>query len=247
MDYAQKREEKTDQIGRQEDYASQTRRRLNPEDIELARKRVELGLYLEKAASLEKEFAALRRSLVEFRDRFTRLLGPKGDCLASHAPASDGVHSAGPPTLTNMIPFPVPTSPTKAEAGTVKVRKDRAPTSAYMSIIASVRDELRSEVLTAILDEDVLGGRKIPQAAFKLITGTAPAHCTEKPVGDNGNGAGTALITVIRDIYAARERVIFLYRGTMKLQFSMLHRLMTEVQKAGEANIDLLGRIAGSV
>jgi hypothetical protein len=102
-------------------------------------------------------------------------------------------------------------------------------------------------VLTALLDEDVLGGRKNPQAAFKLITGTAPAHCTEKPVGDSCNGTGAALSSGIRGIYAAREMILFLYRGTMILQFSMLYRLMTEIQEAQEANVDRLGRIAESV
>jgi hypothetical protein len=33
----------------------------------------------------------------------------------------------------------------------------------------------------------------------------------------------------------------------MKLQFSMLYQLMTEVQRAGEDNVDLLGSIARSL
>ena len=61
---------------RQEQVCSSTLiRPLTPEDIELARKRAELNLYLEKAASLEKEFAALRTSLTEFSTRFARLTG----------------------------------------------------------------------------------------------------------------------------------------------------------------------------
>jgi hypothetical protein len=244
MDYAQTREVQADQIGRQEDYASQTQR-LNPEDIELARKKAELGLYSEKAAALEKEFTALRRSLVEFRDRFKQLIGSKETCSVPHPPAGIRALSAGRLASSNTIPFPVSATPSKAGVGATKAGKDAAPANAYLPIITAVRDELFSDVLTTLLDEDVLGARKIPQASFTLITGTAPAHYSERLSGSTDKGTGDALITVIREIYAARERMLFLHRGTMKLQFSMLHRFMTAVQEAQEVNVYLLGSIAG--
>ena len=68
---------------------------------------------------------------------------------------------------------------------------------------------------------------------------------TDQPVDGSGGSTGAKLIRVIRKIYTARERILFLQRGCMMLRFSMLHRLMTAVQEAQEVNVDLLGSIAG--
>jgi hypothetical protein len=182
-------------------------RPLNPEDIELARKRVELNLYLEKAASLEKEFTALRASLTIFSTRFALLTGT----------VNQAAIRAG---------------------GNRQAEK-------HTAIVKAIREELSSEAMSALLGEDSLRNREIPCAVFTLITGTTKAVGTDQPVEVSGGSTGAELIRAIRMIYAARERILFLQRGSMKLRFSMLHRLMTDVQEAQERNVDLLGSIAG--
>ncbi len=231
MDCATTRTEKPVLHGVQFSTAAEARR-LNPEDIELARKRAELNLYLEKAAELEREFAALQKELVDFRDRFASLPDAEGTSLARRPFAGSGL-PAGRELSANTIPFPVPAARSKAKTGAGNVTNDRATANAYLPLIEAAREELRSEEMSALLDRNVLDGGKIPQAAFTLITGTAPAHCTEKTIPDYRNEVGAALISVLRRIYAARERILFLHRGIMKLRFSMLHRVMTVMQEAG--------------
>jgi hypothetical protein len=182
-------------------------RPLNPEDIELARKRAELNLYLEKAASLEKEFTALRASLTEFSTHFVR--------------------------LTGMV-----TQPSVRAGG-------KGQTEKFSAIVKAIREELSSEAMSALLGADGLCNREIPCAVFTLITGATKAVGTDQPVDGSGGSTGAELIRVIRKIYSARERILFLQRGCMKLRFSMLHRLMTEMQEAQGVNVDLLGIIAG--
>ena len=252
MDYAVKKADQAERGGNQETGnfgTSFAPRHLNPEDIELARKRAELSLYLEKAAELEKEFSALRESLIEFSARFTRLIGSKG--ADREAPAASNVReiASGPPAAVKAAPLPVRGFPSKIDAGTAAAGRARGTDNAerYLAIVTAICNELRSDVMTALLGEDILRGHEIPQAAFTLITGSSSARCTDQPVDSSGNRTGAELILVIRKIYAARESILFIHRGTMKLQFSMLYQLMTEVQRAGEDNVDLLGSIAGSL
>ena len=248
MDYAVKKADQAERSGNEEAGNARTSfapRHLNPEDIELARKRAELSLYLRKAAELEKEFSTLRGSLIEFSARLTRLI----DATRANpeAPTATNVRefAAGRQAAMRATSFPVRTTPSKTDAvagracGTDNAEK-------YLALVTAICDELRSDAMTALLGEDILRGQEIPQAAFTLITGSSSARCTDQPVDSTGNRTGAELILVIRKIYAARERILFIHRGTMKLQFSMLYQLMTEVQRAGEDNVDLLGSIAES-
>ena len=182
-------------------------RPLNPEDIELARKRAELNLYLEKAASLEKEFAALRTSLIEFSNRFAQFTGTETQ----------------PAIRTGM----------------------KGLAAKYPAIVKAIREELSAGEISVLLGDNILHNWEIPCAVFTLITRATKAVSTDQPVDSSGGSTGAELIRAIRMIYAARERILFLQRGCMKLRFSMLHRLMTEMQEAEGVNVDLLGSIAG--
>lgn len=191
--------------------------RLNPEDIELARKRAELALYLEKADELEKEYEALRRNLIEFRDRFYSLLGPEGNRIGLRPSAGIELLAAH----------------SKAQAAEGRALKERTA-NAYLPLIEAVRDELSSDVLTALLDRNIVDGRKITHATISQINGTAPAHYAEKPIPDTCDETGAALIAVIRRIYSTRERILLLHRGIMKLRYSVLNKFMTAVREKDE-------------
>ena len=250
MDYALNKADHAEKGGGQEAAhlsPSASSRHPNPEDIELARKRVELSLYLDKAAEHEKEFSALRESLIEFGAQLIRLIESKGAVLEASAAINARGISTGRPASMKTIPFRASTTPLKADSGTAQINRPRISDKPeeYLPIITAICNELRSDAMLALLGEDILRGQGIPPAAFTLITGTAPARCTDQPDGDSGNRTGAELILVIRQIYAARERILFLHRGIMKLRFSMLYQLMMEVQKADENGIDLLGCTAG--
>ncbi len=250
MDYALKKADQAERGGKQEASCLSTHaasRHLNPEDIELARKRVELSLYLEKASEHEKEFSVLRESIIEFGARFIRLIDSKCAVLDASATTNARGISSGRPGSMKTTPFRVPTATLKAETGTAQVNRAVSSDKAegYLPIITAICNELRSDAMLTLLGEDILRGQEIPPAAFTLITGTAPARCTDQPDGSSGNRTGAELILVVRQIYAARERILFLHRSIMKLQFSMLYQLMMEVQKADENGSDLLGCIAG--
>ena len=77
----------------------------------------------------------------------------------------------------------------------------------------AICDELRSDVMTALLGEEVLRGQEIPQAGVHLITGSSSARCTDQPVDSTGNRTGAELILDIPKIYAARERILFIHRA----------------------------------
>jgi hypothetical protein len=252
VDYVVKKADQAERGVNQEasnPHTSFSPRHLNPEDIELARKRAEFSLYLEKAAELEKEFSSLRGSLIEFSARFTRLIGSRG--ANREVPAATNVRefAAGRQAAVKATPFSVRGIPSKTDAGIAFAGRARGTDNSekYLAFVTAICDELRSDAMTALLGEDILRGQEIPQAAFTLITGSSSARCTDQPVDSTGNRTGAELILVIRKIYAARERILFIHRGTMKLQFSMLYQLMTEVQRAGEDNVDLLGSIAESL
>jgi len=252
VDYAVKKAAQAERGGNQEAGNSGTAfapRHINPEDIELARKRAELSLYLRKAAELEKEFSVLRGSLIEFSTRLTRLIGATR--ANPEAPSATNVReiAAGRQAAVKAVPLPVRGIPSKTDAGIAFAGRARGTDNAekYLAIVTAICNELRSDVTTTLLGEDILRGQEIPQAAFTLITGSSSARCTDQPIDSAGNRTGAELILVIRKIYAARERILFIHRGTMKLQFSMLYQLMTEVQRAGEDNVDLLGSIAKSL
>ena len=231
-------------------------RRLKPEEEEVLRKREELAAIRATLAELELELVDLRSQLAAFEGRYLRLVGTLyaeldewkariAELQARLAPSAASVAHAGEAREQARQTY-------QDAHGKASETQEFAPSAELKRIYRDVAKRVHPDFATDAAD---LERRTRLMAAANRAYEAGDAEAIQRILDEFedsaeavvGEGIGTELIRIIRQISAAKARVAAIEQELAALRESEIARLKKQAEEAEQEGRDLLSELAAAV